>query len=268
MVQIRTDVSTDVTGTTMAKGKELRCKCRGVPLLLGCLMAWLSLNCLAQQEQTPTHVFPPESETHLVSRTFPELPPEAKFKKISGTVVLQLTISPLGQVQDARVISGHPLLAQTAVNAVRRWRYQPFIRNGVPVEATIEAVVQFLPPPPPQRFWPWMILFFGPWALLVAAWVRRIQSSSVQVGWRNRLVLLAMVLLSISLACLSAEVLYRYVAGQKLGLTPAVLLGIKLNGWICWMSGFLCLVGSGRGRFLALAAAPLLLFVWAIHVAV
>jgi protein TonB len=54
-------------------------------------------------------------------------------------VVLQAEISKNGTIENLRVMSGHPMLVQSALDAVKQWRYKPYLLNGdpVPVETTI-----------------------------------------------------------------------------------------------------------------------------------
>ena len=54
-----------------------------------------------------------------------------------------MTIGKDGQVQNIMVISGHPLLVQAALDAVKQWVYRPTLVNGAPVEVTTEAEVPF-----------------------------------------------------------------------------------------------------------------------------
>jgi TonB family protein len=58
-------------------------------------------------------------------------------------VRLRVVVGPDGRVKEASVISGHPLLTQAAIDAVNRWRYEPTLLNGEPMEITTEAVVDF-----------------------------------------------------------------------------------------------------------------------------
>jgi protein TonB len=48
-----------------------------------------------------------------------------------------------GTVQDLRVVSGHPLLVQAALDAVRLWRYKPYLLNDQPVEVDTQINVNF-----------------------------------------------------------------------------------------------------------------------------
>jgi protein TonB len=79
----------------------------------------------------------------LVNRVQPVYPPLARQTRISGTVKLHAIIGKDGNVQKLEVESGHPLLVQAALDAVRQWRYQPTLLNGEPVEVDTEIDVIF-----------------------------------------------------------------------------------------------------------------------------
>ncbi|HJY87376.1 MAG TPA: TonB family protein [Candidatus Acidoferrales bacterium] len=78
----------------------------------------------------------------LVNKVQPLYPALAKQARIQGTVRLQAVIAKDGSVVELQVISGHPLLVQAALDAVRQWRYRPTLLNGEPVEVvtTIDVV--------------------------------------------------------------------------------------------------------------------------------
>jgi protein TonB len=78
----------------------------------------------------------------ILNRVQPQYPPLARQTRISGTVRLHAIISKDGSIQQLEVISGHPLLQQAALDAVRQWRYQPTLLNGEPVEVdtTIDVI--------------------------------------------------------------------------------------------------------------------------------
>src|SRR5262249_44177535 len=73
-------------------------------------------------------------EGSLIHRVEPIYPPPAKSIRVQGTVILAAVIGTDGTVQKLRVISGHPLLVQSAINAVSQWRYRPYVLNGSPIE--------------------------------------------------------------------------------------------------------------------------------------
>lgn len=82
-------------------------------------------------------------QARLVSQPRPVYPPLAKQARIQGVVKLQAIIARDGTIQELQVISGHPLLVQSALDAVRQWRYQPTLLNGEPVEVSTTIDVVF-----------------------------------------------------------------------------------------------------------------------------
>jgi TonB family protein len=64
----------------------------------------------------------------------PVYPEDARQARISGTVRLHVILAKDGTVQQLELVSGHPMLAQSAIDAVRQWTYQPTLLNGSPVE--------------------------------------------------------------------------------------------------------------------------------------
>jgi protein TonB len=83
-------------------------------------------------------------EAKIVARPQPVYPPLAKQARIQGNVVLHAIIDKDGTVTQLEVISGHPLLVQAALAAVKQWRYQPTQLNGEPVEVDTQITVSFV----------------------------------------------------------------------------------------------------------------------------
>jgi periplasmic protein TonB len=79
----------------------------------------------------------------LVVQVKPQYPRLAMQARVQGTVVLQAVIGKDGAVHDLQVISGHPLLAPAAIEAVRQWRYRPYLLNNDPVEVDTQINVNF-----------------------------------------------------------------------------------------------------------------------------
>lgn len=73
----------------------------------------------------------------------PVYPQEAKDKRIAGTVRLHVIIREDGSVGQIELISGHPLLAKSAIEAVRQWKYRQTLFNGDPVEVDTTIDVLF-----------------------------------------------------------------------------------------------------------------------------
>jgi periplasmic protein TonB len=82
-------------------------------------------------------------EANLIHDVAPTYPTEAGRARIQGTVVLWAVIGKDGNVQDVRVESGLPLLAQAAIDAVKQWRYKPYMLNGEPVEVDSRITINF-----------------------------------------------------------------------------------------------------------------------------
>ena len=78
----------------------------------------------------------------IISSGAPRYPTLARQTRVSGTVRLHAIIGKDGSVQKLELISGHPLLVQSALDAVRQWRYQPTLLNGEPalVDTTVEVI--------------------------------------------------------------------------------------------------------------------------------
>src|ERR1019366_2815858 len=70
----------------------------------------------------------------IINQTKPVYPPLARQARIQGSVILHAIIDKDGRVAQLEVVSGHPLLVQAALDAVKQWLYKPTQLNGDPVE--------------------------------------------------------------------------------------------------------------------------------------
>jgi periplasmic protein TonB len=82
-------------------------------------------------------------QAKLIYGPKPTYPAIAKMARIQGSVKLEALIAKDGTVQDLKVLSGSPMLVQSAMQAVRQWRYEPTMLNGIPVEVVTEIDVDF-----------------------------------------------------------------------------------------------------------------------------
>jgi TonB family protein len=92
---------------------------------------------------------PPPSdnaERSLIHRVEPQYPAEAKSRHIQGPVVLDIQVLGDGAVGNVAVVSGDPLLTQSAINAVKQWRYQSESANGQAIESQARVTVKFTLP--------------------------------------------------------------------------------------------------------------------------
>lgn len=83
------------------------------------------------------------SEGMLVHKVQPTYPPEARMNHVQGSVVLRAIIGKDGEVHDLKVISGPSELVQSAMGAVRQWRYRPYYLMGEPVEVDTLITVNY-----------------------------------------------------------------------------------------------------------------------------
>jgi periplasmic protein TonB len=83
------------------------------------------------------------SEGMLLHRVEPVYPVIAQRARIEGTVELRAIISKDGMIEGLQRISGHPLLVTAAMDAVRQWRYRPYMLNAEPLEVETSVVVNF-----------------------------------------------------------------------------------------------------------------------------
>lgn len=91
---------------------------RMIPIALFTLLAIVAApRCFAQDH--------PEGARKLVSRAEPAYPSIARSMHISGTVRIEALIAPNGTVKTASVLGGHPLLAQSALDAVHKCKWEP-----------------------------------------------------------------------------------------------------------------------------------------------
>ena len=132
---------------------------RGNRLLI--LFATLCLGPLAAQEPTPESKAPQETPSQqpsvplrvrvsqgvaqglIISKVPPAYPKKARKKGIQGPVLLKIFISPEGDVREVTLVSGDPLLAPAAIDAVKQWKYRPYLLQGRPVEVESQVQVNF-----------------------------------------------------------------------------------------------------------------------------
>jgi periplasmic protein TonB len=94
---------------------------------------------------TPTRVRVSQGVTQglLIRKVQPNYPPLARQARIQGQVLLAAEISKDGSIENLHLISGHPMLAPAAIEAVKQWKYKPYILNGEPVEVETQITVNF-----------------------------------------------------------------------------------------------------------------------------
>jgi Ca-activated chloride channel homolog len=89
-------------------------------------------------------------ESKLILKVDPVYPELASRARISGKVVLDVDVDEEGNVTDVEVVSGHPLLYEAAVTAIKQWKYAPTLLNGAPVPVSVTTTVDFKLDAPPS----------------------------------------------------------------------------------------------------------------------
>jgi protein TonB len=79
----------------------------------------------------------------LIKQVQPTYPRPAVAARIEGTVLLAAVVDMQGRITQLHALSGHPLLVPAAIEAVKQWRYRPYILNGNPVEVETQVSVIF-----------------------------------------------------------------------------------------------------------------------------
>lgn len=79
----------------------------------------------------------------LIQKIEPRYPPLARQARVQGEVVLKAIVSKEGNIKELELVSGHPMLAPAAIEAVKQWHYRPFLLNGEPVEVETQVTVIF-----------------------------------------------------------------------------------------------------------------------------
>jgi TonB family protein len=97
------------------------------------------------EPRSPERVRVPQevSRELLITTILPVYPPLARQAHVQGTVVLDADISKAGIVETLRAVSGHPMLIPAAVDAVKQWRYKPYVLKGEPVAVNTRIIVNF-----------------------------------------------------------------------------------------------------------------------------
>src|SRR5215469_10701743 len=96
-----------------------------------------------QESSGPVKLSPDDAAANLISRPAPVYPPEAREKGIQGAVVLHAIIAKDGTLKQLAVISGPKELQASAIDAVKQWRYVPYLVDGDVVEVETDITVNY-----------------------------------------------------------------------------------------------------------------------------
>jgi TonB family protein len=107
----------------------------------------VSLSALARPDSTGAPaVAQSELEPMRVLKTIPPVYPAiARVRRLSGSVVVQVTVGKDGRVHNPQFISGQPVFRDSAFDAVKQWQFKPAMLNGQPIEQTTQIKMDFKP---------------------------------------------------------------------------------------------------------------------------
>jgi len=106
-------------------------------------------NLMDSQSAAPTPVLQTLSVSQgvsqglLLKKVQPKYPPNALHMRVEGAVQLMATISKTGDISEVKILSGDSQLAHAALDAVKQWKYKPYLLNGEPVEIQTQVTVNF-----------------------------------------------------------------------------------------------------------------------------
>ena len=96
------------------------------------VLIFFSAICFVRPVSSPAQDY--GTDRKLITRVEPDYPPVLRMRQIGGTVKLQITIAANGTVESTKVLGGNPILAESAVAAVKKWKYAP---TGATTSATV-----------------------------------------------------------------------------------------------------------------------------------
>jgi protein TonB len=105
------------------------------------LLGILSLMAIAQV--APKKITRSEALSAVVTRVQPDYPPMARQLKMQGTVELTIEVGETGEVVKVDIVSGNPVLTQSAVQAVKHWKFKPFLEVGKAIRVSAPITVDF-----------------------------------------------------------------------------------------------------------------------------
>ncbi len=102
---------------------------------IACILALGGLVvCSLCGQAEPKKVSKAEALVLIVAKTAPVYPPIAKQMKVEGTVELEAVLSEEGRVEKVNIVSGNPLLTRAGAEALKGWKFKPFVDDGKPVK--------------------------------------------------------------------------------------------------------------------------------------
>jgi TonB family protein len=111
--------------------------------ILALALSFVLLTAAAFAQGPATRVSPDEAAKHVAKAPPPDYPPLAQQARIQGNVILEVWINETGKTTNISLVHGHPMLVPAAIEAVKKWIYQPFNVDGKPATVKTFVMVRF-----------------------------------------------------------------------------------------------------------------------------
>ena len=109
-------------------------------LTFGVILVLLTAAPLSAQDKKVSRA---EAESSVLSRVQPDYPVVAKQLKLQGTVELEAVVDPSGEVTKVNIVSGNPVLTKPAAEALKKWKFKPFVVDGKAVVTGVPVTMAF-----------------------------------------------------------------------------------------------------------------------------
>ena len=108
-----------------------------------CIALAALLGAFAWAQDEPKKITRGEALSAVATKVQPEYPPVARQLRIQGTVELQVLVAETGEVLKVDIVSGNPMFTGPSAQAVKRWKFRPFVENGKAIRVLAPVTIDF-----------------------------------------------------------------------------------------------------------------------------
>ena len=101
------------------------------------------LGAVVSAQNEPKKITRAEALSAVSTKVQPEYPPVARQLRIQGTVELAVLVAETGEVLKVDIVSGNPMFTGPSAQAVKRWKFRPFVENGKPIRVLAPVTIDF-----------------------------------------------------------------------------------------------------------------------------
>jgi protein TonB len=108
-----------------------------------CIALAALLGAVVSAQDEPKKVTRAEALSAVATKVQPEYPPVARQLRLQGTVELQVLVAESGEVTKVNIVSGNAMFTGPSAQAVKRWKFRPFVENGKPIQVLAPVTIDF-----------------------------------------------------------------------------------------------------------------------------